>query len=60
MLLQSRATWLTLAVYERLTIPWASSFFGFVSLALLPIPWVLFKYGPRIRAKSQYETVKYE
>ncbi|KAI9155457.1 Polyamine transporter 4 [Paramyrothecium foliicola] len=47
-------------MYNRLTIAWASSFFGFLSIALCPIPWVLFKYGPRLRAKSQYETVTYE
>lgn len=45
-------------MYEKLGINWASSLLGFIAIALLPIPWVLFKYGATIRAKSQYETVK--
>ncbi|MCJ1415196.1 hypothetical protein MMC32_001527 [Xylographa parallela] len=48
----------TIQMYNRLGIAWATSLLGFISLGLLPIPWVLFKYGPRIRAKSNYETIK--
>lgn len=46
-------------MYEKLGIDWASSLLGFIALALLPIPWVLFRYGSQIRAKSQYETVNF-
>ncbi|KAJ4022581.1 hypothetical protein NW766_001622 [Fusarium irregulare] len=49
----------TIQMYEKLGIDWASSLLGFVALALLPVPWVLFKYGPIIRAKSSYETVQF-
>ncbi|KAF5631037.1 major facilitator superfamily transporter [Fusarium sp. NRRL 25303] len=49
----------TIQMYEKLGIDWASSLLAFVALALLPVPWVLFKYGPTIRAKSAYETVKF-
>lgn len=45
-------------VYERLGIAWATSLLGFLSLTMLPIPWILFKYGPHIRAKSGFDTVK--
>lgn len=45
-------------VYEGLGTGWATSIFGFISLALLPIPFLFFKYGVGIRAKSKYETVK--
>lgn len=45
-------------VYEKLGIAWASSLLGFIALALLPIPWVFFRFGPSIRAKSQYKTVQ--
>lgn len=48
------------AVYKKLGTQWATSLIGLCTVALLPIPWVLFKFGPRIRAKSKYETVKYE
>ena len=46
------------AVYNKLGIAWATSLFGFVAIALLPIPWVLFRYGPQIRALSKYDTIK--
>jgi hypothetical protein len=45
-------------VYKRMTNAWAPLLLAFVSLAMLPIPWVLFEFGPQNRAKSQYETVK--
>ena len=45
-------------MYRRLGIAWATSLFGFLSLLMLPIPWVLFKYGKQIRAKSNFDTIK--
>lgn len=48
----------TIQMYTRLGIAWATSLFGFLSLLMLPIPWVLFKYGRRIRAKSNFDTIK--
>jgi len=44
----------TTAVYEALGIGWATSLLGFLALFMLPIPWVFFKWGPSIRAKSKY------
>ncbi|KAI5462066.1 major facilitator superfamily domain-containing protein [Mariannaea sp. PMI_226] len=49
----------TLQMFEKLGIDWASSLLGFVALCLMPVPWVLFKYGAQIRARSTYETVDY-
>ncbi|KAK3390033.1 major facilitator superfamily transporter [Podospora didyma] len=49
----------TLQMYTKLGINWASSLLGFIALALMPVPWVFFKYGKRIRARSQYETASY-
>jgi hypothetical protein len=46
------------AVYRKLGIDWATSLLGFISIALMPVPWILFKYGHRIRAKSSYDTIK--
>ena len=46
-------------VYDRLGIDWATSLLGFISLALLPIPWILFKWGPDIRKKSAYKIVEH-
>ena len=48
----------TLQMYSNLGIGWATSLLGFITVALLPIPWVLFKYGPQIRARSIYPTIK--
>ncbi|KAL7908311.1 MFS general substrate transporter [Trichoderma velutinum] len=50
----------TIQMYTTLGIDWASSLLGFIALALIPIPWVLFRFGPKIRAKSKFETHKYE
>ena len=44
----------TLQMYRALGVGWATSLLGFVTVALLPIPWVLFWYGERIRARSAY------
>lgn len=41
-------------MYEGLGVGWATSLLGFVSLALTPIPWVFWIWGPRLRVKSRY------
>lgn len=46
----------TIQMYERLGIGWASSVLGFIAVALLPVPWVLYRFGKQIRSKSRYET----
>ncbi|KAK3303705.1 major facilitator superfamily domain-containing protein [Chaetomium strumarium] len=48
----------TVQMFSSLGIGWASSLLGFVSVALVPVPFVLYKYGDRIRTNSQYITVK--
>jgi len=46
----------TIYMYERLGIGWATSLLGFVGLAMLPIPWVMYKWGEQIRGSSHFET----
>lgn len=46
----------TRQMYRAMGVGWATSMLGFVTVALMPIPWVLMKYGPLIRAKSKYAT----
>lgn len=41
-------------MYDKLGIHWAGSVFGFLSLGLLPIPWILFKFGHRLRKNSRF------
>lgn len=48
----------TVQMFSSLGIGWASSLLGFVSIVLVPVPWVLYKYGRRIRAHSQYIVIK--
>ncbi|KAI1198044.1 MFS general substrate transporter [Nemania serpens] len=49
----------SLQLYQNLGIAWASSLLGFISILLLPSPWLLFKFGKKIRKKSKYETASY-
>jgi DHA1 family multidrug resistance protein-like MFS transporter len=37
-----------------LTGAWAYSLFGFISAAMVPLPWLLFRFGPTLRARSNY------
>ena len=43
-----------------LTGAWAYSTFGFISAAMVPLPWILFKLGPTLRAQSHYGAVSME
>ncbi|KAF1812119.1 MFS general substrate transporter [Eremomyces bilateralis CBS 781.70] len=46
-------------MYTSLGIGWATSLLGFISVAMMPIPWIFFKYGSRIRVRSKYEIQKF-
>lgn len=48
-----------IVVYRNLGIGWASSLLGFFAVALLPVPWIFFKFGKVIRSKSRYEASKF-
>lgn len=39
-------------MYQALGINWASSLLGFVTVAMLPIPWLFYRYGRAIRRKG--------
>lgn len=41
-------------VYEALGIGWATSLLGFLALVMIPIPYLFFRFGRSIRAKSRY------
>ncbi|KAL7791536.1 MFS general substrate transporter [Trichoderma ceciliae] len=40
-------------MYKGLGVAWASSVLGFVSMAMIPIPIIFYKFGPWIRALSK-------
>lgn len=44
----------TQQMYKAMGVGWATSLLGFVTIALMPLPWVLLKYGPWLRSKSKY------
>ncbi|KAF1849023.1 MFS general substrate transporter [Cucurbitaria berberidis CBS 394.84] len=44
----------TFQMYETLGIGWATSLLGFLSLVMIPIPYLFFKRGTAIRARSKY------
>ncbi|TEA19009.1 Polyamine transporter 4 [Colletotrichum sidae] len=44
----------TIQMYENLGVHWAGSLFAFFSLPLLPIPWLLLRYGPALRNRSKF------
>ncbi|KAG1746773.1 MFS general substrate transporter [Suillus paluster] len=43
----------TTQMFARLTHQWGLTLFGCIGAALVPIPWVLFFYGSRIRSRSK-------
>ena len=44
------------AMYHKLGVGWASSLLGFLSIAFIPIPFVLYFYGRNIRGASKMAT----
>ncbi|KAG8423743.1 hypothetical protein J3458_000609 [Metarhizium acridum] len=41
-------------MYEKLGYQWASSLLAFLMVAMVPFPYIFFRYGRRIRSKSRY------
>ncbi|KAJ5637562.1 hypothetical protein N7490_007441 [Penicillium lividum] len=44
----------TRAMFHNLGVPWAASILGFIALALIPIPYLFYVYGRRIRARGKW------
>ncbi|KAJ5934258.1 Major facilitator superfamily domain general substrate transporter [Penicillium verhagenii] len=42
-------------VFTKLDIAWASSLLGFIAIALLPVPWIFFMGGKKLRDLSKFE-----
>ncbi|KAJ5465293.1 uncharacterized protein N7458_000979 [Penicillium daleae] len=45
-------------MYEALGYQWATSLLAFLTVAMLPFPYIFYRFGPQIRAKSRFATVK--
>ncbi|KAK1622614.1 MFS multidrug transporter [Colletotrichum phormii] len=44
-------------LYQNLGLGWCNSVLGFVSLAMVPIPLLLYRYGQKLRERSPLDTV---
>lgn len=42
------------SMYRKLGVPWATSLLGFLTLLMLPVPILFYKYGHNIRARSKF------
>ncbi|KAH9004583.1 major facilitator superfamily domain-containing protein [Lactarius hatsudake] len=43
----------TKQMFATLTYQWGNTLFGCIALMMVPLPWILFYYGPAIRARSK-------
>jgi hypothetical protein len=43
-------------MYEKLGYQWATALLAFLTLAMLPFPYLFFRYGKRIRGQSKFAT----
>jgi len=43
-------------MYKTLGDQWATSLLAFLTVAMMPFPYLFFKYGKRIRGKSRFAT----
>jgi hypothetical protein len=43
------------ALYQHLGLGWGNSVLGFIALALVPIPWLFFRYGEWLRKRWPVE-----
>ncbi|KAF2719200.1 MFS general substrate transporter [Polychaeton citri CBS 116435] len=44
-------------MYEDLGFQWASSLLAFLALAMMPFPFLFFRYGKRLRGKSRFASI---
>lgn len=41
-------------MFRGMGVQWGASLLGFICLAFAPAPWLFYKYGARIRARSKF------
>jgi MFS transporter, DHA1 family, multidrug resistance protein len=41
-------------MYENIRAGWASGVSGFISVAFIPVPFIFYRYGAKIRQWSRY------
>lgn len=45
-------------LYQAAGYQWASSVLAFVTLALMPLPYIFFHFGKRLRQRSKFTVSK--
>lgn len=45
-----------LKMYQSLGVGWATTILAGIAFAMIPIPWLFWKYGPGLRNRTRYET----
>lgn len=45
-------------LYRGLGYQWATSLLAFITLAFMPLPYVFYRYGKRLRQRSRFTTLK--
>ena len=43
------------SMYAKMGLGWGNSLLGFIAVAMLPIPFFLYKYGERIRTSPRFQ-----
>lgn len=43
-------------MYDKLGYQWGTSVLAFLTVAMMPFPWLFFKYGKTLRLKSRFAT----
>ena len=46
------------AMFHNLGVPWAASALGFISIALLPIPYLFYIFGAKIRSRGKWSSAQ--
>lgn len=41
-------------MYEKLGYQWATSLLAFLTVVMMPFPYIFFRYGKKIRGTSRY------
>jgi hypothetical protein len=44
----------TVQIVHKLGFAWAMSLIAFITVGMIPVPWVFFKWGLNLRSKSRY------
>ena len=42
-------------MYDNLGLGWGNSLLAFIALAMVPIPWIFYKYGEKIRTSPRFQ-----